>query len=260
MKKAILFIIIILCLVPVLTQATETKSQDEILYSILKNLEGDYVEGDISANGLLIDKFLSVGELYNLGQEIINSIGMVGKELEKETNSISDGYYIKEEINEEGYKQLNYFGFDKNKNPLTIILSSYLTQDQLKGETYLYINLIKQEHFLENNDIIEKVNNLFNQYEKNVEFTTCLIGSFKGKFSEQEIEEKSLEAIHNLNGKIVDIYKDEQLVSYTAYTDYLDYNIFAGEDRINLNIALRYNEYDNETLIWIGTPIITSGY
>ena len=260
MKKVILFVIIILCLIPVLTQATETKSQEEILYSVLENLEGKYVEGDISANGLLLENFLNIEELDNLGQKIVKSIGIVGKELKKETDNIGKEYYIKEEINDEGYKQLSYFGFDKNNNPLTIILSSYLTQDQTKGETYLYINLIKKEHFLENNDIIEKINNLFSQYEKNVEFTTCLIGSFNGKFNEKEIEKRSLEAIHSLNGKIVDIYKDEQLISYTAYTDYLDYNILAGEDRINLNIALRYNEYDNETLIWIGTPIITSGY
>ena len=260
MKKVILSVIIILCLIPVLTQATETKNQEEILFNVLENIEGEYVEGDISANGLLIEKFLNVQELDNLGREVVKSIGMEGKELEKKSDNIDKQNYIKEVIDDEGYKQINYFGYDKNNNPLTIILSSYFTQDQTKGETYLYINLIKREHFLENNDIIEKINNLFTEYDKNVEFTTCLIGSFSGKFNEQQIDEKCKNAIEQLNGKIVDIYKDEQLLSYTAYTDYLEQNILAGEDRINLNIALRYNEYDNETLIWIGTPIITSGY
>ena len=68
------------------------------------------------------------------------------------------------------------------------------------------------------------------------------------------------DSIVKLNGKIVDEYKDENLISLTGFTDYIDYNILAGEDRINLNIALRYYEYDNKTIIWIGTPIITSGY
>ena len=29
---------------------------------------------------------------------------------------------------------------------------------------------------------------------------------------------------------------------------------------MNLNIAIRYNEYEEKTYIWIGTPIITIGY
>lgn len=67
-------------------------------------------------------------------------------------------------------------------------------------------------------------------------------------------------AIYKIKGEIVDKYMDGNLISYTAYTDNIDKKIFAGKDRINLNIALRYNEYDDQTLIWIGTPIITSGY
>jgi hypothetical protein len=143
---------------------------------------------------------------------------------------------------------------------LTIILSSYLNEDGTSGETYLYINLIKKEHFIEINDIIYKIEDIFRNYGEKAEITTCIIGSFDGKFTEKDVEKKVKKAIHKLNGKIVDVYKDDQMISYTAYTDYIENNILAGEDKINLNVAIRYNEYDDNTLIWIGTPIITSGY
>lgn len=259
MKKIILFVIILLCLIPMLTQAEEKQNQEVLLLSILDTIGGEYLEGDISANGLLFEKFLQEKELNLIGENIIKSIGLVGKESGINTGE-KDYYYVKETISDEEYKQLNYFGFDKDRNPLTIILSSYFNEEKTKGETYLYINLIKKEHFLEINDIICKIENIFMSYEKKAEITTCIIGGFDGKFTEKDIEEKFIKAIHNVNGKIVDVYKDEQMISYTAYTDYIENNILAGEDKINLNVAIRYNEYDNNTLIWIGTPIITSGY
>lgn len=260
MKKVLLFVIIIFCSIPILTQAKDIKSQEEVLLSVLDTIGGEFIEGEISANGLLIEKFLSIEELDKLGQETITTMGLVGIEKNLESDFLEKNYYIKQNINDEDYKQINYFGFDKDNNPLTIILSSYVSSDENIGETYLYINLIKEEHFISNNDIINKVENIFEKYKNNVEITSCIIGSFNGKFSEKDVEIKSINAINNVNGKIVDVYKDEQLISYTAYTDSIDNNILAGDEKINLNIALRYNDFDDQTLIWIGTPIITSGY
>lgn len=259
MKKIALFVIIILCLLPVLTQAKDDIGQQEVLTDILRTMGGDFIEEDVSANGLLVEKFLNVEELDNIGQDIIRFMGLVGEERTSDIDINNGNYYVKEVIKDEEYRQINYFGFDENKNPMTIILSSYVNMDQ-KGETYLYINFINKEIFVGINDIIVRIENLFKDYQKEVEITSCIIGEFNGKFNEKDINEKSIYAIHKVNGKIVDVYRDEQMVSYTAYTDYIDDSILSGEDRINLNLALRYNEFDNRTIIWIGTPIITSGY
>lgn len=261
MKKLILFVIIILCLLPVFTKAEEKQTENEILISILNSIGGEYLEGDISINGLLLNKYLQEEEeINNLGDQIIKSVGLVGKELDASEFNLENGYYIKEKIVDEGYMQINFFGFDEFKNPLTIILSTYSNEDNTEGQTYLYINLIKREHFLENNDIIYRVENIFREYNQPLEITTCVLGSFDGEFNEKTTENKILKAIHRINGIVVDEYKDYLLISYTAYTDLIDKNILAGNDKINLNIALRYNEYDNKTLIWIGTPLIASGY
>lgn len=259
MKKAILLIIILLCLIPVFTQAEEELNQEEILLSILDTMGGEFIEGEISANGLLFEEFLPE-ELENIGQDVIKSIGLVGTKRDINSGLINKDYYVKECIEDENYRQINYFGFDKSGNPLTIILSSYLNESNIEGSTYLYINLINREHFLEINDIIVTIKNIFAEYKTKADITTCIIGASNGKFIEKHIEEKTINAINKVKGKIVDVYRDENLISYTAYTDYIEKNILAGEDRINLNVALRYNEFDDQTLMWIGTPIITGGY
>lgn len=259
MKKGILFVIIFICLLPILTSAKDLDNETDILLSILKDIKGHYLEEDFSANGVLMDKFLSEEELDNLGNELVQYFGLLSQEESKNAKLNADSS-VKEKIIDDNYRQINYFGFDKGSNPLTIIISSYLNEETGDGQTYLYINLIKKEQFNKINDIIIGVKNLFEKYEKNVEITTCLIGYIDGKLSKTEIDEITLNSLHNMRCKIVDEYKDSQLVSYTAYTESIEDYILAGDDRINLNVALRYNEYDDQTLIWIGTPIITSGY
>ncbi|NLL81743.1 MAG: YwmB family TATA-box binding protein [Tissierellia bacterium] len=258
MKKYILFVIIILCLLPILTSATYLE-EDDVLSIILKDIGGEFIEGDFNANGIIVESFLSEEELDDLGEELIVYFGLIGKEGTKYTE-VSTNNYIKEKILEDNYRQVSYFGFDEKLNPMTIILSSYLNVENEKSETYLYINLINNKQDNEINDIILTVKSLFNKYEKNVEISTCIIGGINGKLSGEYVKNIFPKLLHNINGKIVDVYEDNELISYTAYTDKIEEYILAGEDRINLNIALRYNEYDNKTLIWIGTPIITSGY
>lgn len=260
MKKIILFVIILSFLIPIFTQAETEYSQEEILLSILNSFDGDFEEGDITINGVIKEEFIYEDELDKLGKEIIKKLGMIGELVDNDVDIVGKEYYIREEIADEGYKQINYFGFDPNRNPLTIILSSYLNEISQNGETYLFINLIKKEKFLENNDIISVAENVFKEFNQPMEITTCILGSFDGKFNKKEVESKFDTAINQFNGIVVDEYIEDNLISYTAYTDYIDKNIFTGENKINLNVALRYNEYDDKTLIWIGTPIIASGY
>lgn len=260
MKKIILFVIILSFLIPILTQAETEYTKEQILFSLLDSLDGEFEEGDISINGLIKGEFINDEELDKLGDETVKKLGIVGKQVAGDIDFNGKEYYIKEKISDEGYGQINYFGFDLDKNPLTIIISSYLNESSKKGETYLFINLIKKENFLGNNDIIQLAENLFNEFNQPMEITTCIIGGFDGKFNNTTVENKFDAIISQFNGIIVDKYADDNLISYTAYTDYIDKNIFTGEDKINLNVALRYNEYDDKTLIWIGTPIIANGY
>lgn len=265
MKKIFLIAIIFLILIPYFTQASSSQSEEEILFYILDSLDGEFLKEDISASEMIIDSFLSISDLDKIGQDILDYLGMAGEERNELSLDLEEGYYIREVIQDEGYRQVSFFGYDTNNYPLTVILSSYFNIDG-NGETYLYINSIKETSifnkkkiFAENSDIINKVKSIFLEFNKGVNITTCLIGEKSGKFDDEEIN-KARNSILNLNGKIVDEYRDENLISLTGFTDYIDYNILAGEDRINLNIALRYYEYDNKTIIWIGTPIITSGY
>ena len=246
MKKILIFAIIISILIPILSLAEKDYDENEILLNILNDLGGELQEGETSINGVLLKKFLDKDELNNLTNELLAKIGIVE--------------FHREEIYGDGYSQINLYSYDSNKNPITMIISSYIDADSKMDETYLYLNLINKEHFLTNNDIINSVESIFKEYDSFMEITSSIIGYIDGNAWNDEIEKKAIGALRRLKGNTVETFKDVNLLSYTAYTPRIVKNITIGEKKINLNLAIRYNDYEDKTFIWIGTPIITSGY
>ena len=86
------------------------------------------------------------------------------------------------------------------------------------------------------------------------------MGKTKKNIDLGDYENSIKEVIENKNGKILDKYEDENLISYNGYTKSLREFIELGNDKINLNIAIRYNKTEDTSLIYIGTPIIIGGY
>ena len=108
-------------------------------------LEGDLLETDISANGIVAKDFLDNDQLEEMAKEIREDLDLLG--IEGDVDQIPDeDYYIRQIIDDEGYKQSGYFGYDKEGNQITLILSSYLSMEESNGETYLYINMLKRDN------------------------------------------------------------------------------------------------------------------
>jgi hypothetical protein len=262
MKKFLLWAIIFSLLIPVFSLADKKDGEQDLLMGILKEAGGEFLEGDINIGGVIINEFIDGYTMESMGEEIKSEIGIVGKKLEENRGDypLEGNYYSKEFIEEEGFNQLTIWGYDTNMNPTTIILSSYLDKETSKGETSLFINLIKKEQILDLNGIIEEMESIFTDFNKPAEITTCIIGTFDGELEGNVREEKAIKAIKKAKGKVKEKYVDPSIVSFTAYTPYIDKFIYSGNKKVNLNVAIRYNEYEDKTYFWIGTPIITIGY
>lgn len=262
MKKNILLGIIILLLVPV-TNSTGVKcNEEDILMGILEELDGEFLEGDINVGGTILDEFIDKKQVEIISDEVKKHMKILGKEadLNRDISNLEGKYYSKEVIVEDGFNQVSIYGFDKYKNPITIIVTSYLDLEDNIGETSIYINLIKVEQNISINDIISNINNVYIKYDRNVENTVCVIGTASGKLKENQLNKNINGVLKKYNGKIVEKYSDKSVSSYTIYTPLIEKQIFSGKKKVNLNLAIRYNEYEDKMYFWIGTPVITIGY
>lgn len=88
----------------------------------------------------------------------------------------------------------------------------------------------------------------------------CLSGKIPGKMKPDEMEELAYSLVREIGGKQGQGIRDGQMVSVTGYYPELGEYFQAGEERLNLNIALRSDNLAGDTLIWAGTPLISSWY
>lgn len=262
MKKIISIGIILFLLLSGITQADREYNDYFVLVDIADNIGSKIDKGEILFSGIIKDEFINQEDITKLGEEIKGKLNMQGKEIDPliEYDRSIDNHHTKEEIFDEGFSQITYIGRDDRDNEMSIILSSYLNPDNVEGETYLYINIIKTNDFLEINDIIEKVEDIFKDSDNPIEITSCLIGTIPGKIKEENIDSKVKDIVNKIEGRILEEDGDEFYSSYIIYSPLIAEHLVIDKDKINLNLAIRYNEHEDKTYILIGTPIITTGY
>lgn len=261
-KQLILLAIILSLLIPGFTTAGKKHSESDVLSIMLKVLNGKFLEGDLNMGAIILDEFISKEAIEEIGEEIKTKLSLIGEELDpnRDGKDLEGKYYLKESIYEENFNHLAIYGYDAEGNPVTIMISSYFNLEDGSGETTLFINLIKGGKNFNISGIIERIESIFNKFSKSVEITTCIIGTIDGKLEEVDLKKNVTKTMKRIKGKVVEEYFDSSISSYTAFTPLIENFIFSGEKKANLNLAIRYSEYDNKTYIWIGTPIITTGY
>lgn len=245
-KKLILCCIIVILLIPVFGVSVEKQEDMDIMMDILDKTEATFVEGDISMGGVILDRFIEKEEMLNMADRI-----------REELNVKEEEDYFNEE---EGFVQFMIQGIDDRSNLITFTLCSYQNIEDSLGETSFFVNVINNEQIIENNDIILKIEEIFDEHDKLMNVTTCIVGTINDNINILENEEKILDLTDEIDGKVIESYKDDGVLSFSIFTPHIEEYIYTGSKKMNLNIATRFNEYENKTYIWIGTPIITNGY
>ncbi len=236
------------------------------LMEVFHSSDAQYLEANINSSGKILDKFMSKKELMNLLMEFKSEFNINGNltndNLTYNMNSrIKDNCYNIETIEEKNQIQLILYGRDDKNNIVTIILISYIDKYSGVEETDLVLDIIidkKNESIIENYN--KKVKDIFDRYNSDTEITSCIVGTFKGKLNREDMYKIISKSMHSINGTRVEGLIQPSIMSVSAFSPQIDGCIYTGDKKMNLNIAMRYNEYEDKTYIWVGTPIITLGY
>ncbi|NMB35787.1 MAG: hypothetical protein GX989_05815 [Firmicutes bacterium] len=88
----------------------------------------------------------------------------------------------------------------------------------------------------------------------------CLTGHLAAQLDPGEMEKLAQNIAREIGGKELQSVTDGRMVSITGYTPDLGDYLRAENLRINLNLALRYDDHLGKTILWAGTPLITRMY
>ncbi len=96
------------------------------------------------------------------------------------------------------------------------------------------------------------------------DLTLTFISSYDGEFGSEERNVLTDDILKSLGAKVVAENRSEELFSVYAHTaaaaaDMAE-GIVIGNDKINVNIAINYNEAKGQTRVYLATPIIKMEY
>lgn len=138
----------------------------------------------------------------------------------------------------------------------------YQTQKSLDrgDEDYIYLKVTEDLSGKGLKTTREKALQVFRRYGLEPEINSCITGSYDGKLGYNQLNEVCAKVFKEAEASKVEGMRDEKLISVSAYTPSIEPYITVNDKKVNLNLAIRYNSYEDKTYIWLATPVITIEY
>ena len=219
----------------------ENSEYDKLL-DTFNNTQAKFKFYNIKASGV-INYDITKNEIKDICIDIINDLGLEESNIkwEEKWDNQENQIYIQSNTLE---KSISIIGIKKNSK------ESYIIVDILDNKVY--------KNIVDIYTILEK--SLY-KYSSNVDISTCISGEFYKKIQFNKYNDILEEILYNMNAEEIDRIENDNMVSVTAYSKFLEDNYleYLG-NQINLNIGIRYSEDEDKTLIYIATPIIKLDY
>lgn len=197
---------------------------------------------NIKASGL-INYDITKNEIKDICIDIINDLGL------EESN-------IKWEEKWDNYENQIYIQSKASENSISIIGIKKNSK-----ESYIIIDILDNKVYKNIVDIYTVLEKSLYKYSDIVDISTCISGEFYKRLHFDKYNDILEEILYNMNAKEIDRIENDNMISVTAYSKFLENNYleYLGK-QINLNIGIRYSEDEDKTLIYIATPIIKLDY
>jgi hypothetical protein len=205
-----------------------------------------FVENKLQGWAKINDCFSSREELLDYAAKVCEILGM--------ENAVS-----REEASDEGFNSLKIKGGISEKVTAEIIFQS-LMDKKTQDETYLIINMVdfRGPEFL---DIAkEKMKSAFQVFEQDPEINQLMIGFRKGRLEKASYQSVINGIFSSVGGKINGEVEEENYFSTTGYISSIHEKLKVGRDDVNIQVAMSFDELENKTYIYIGSPLVYSDY
>lgn len=94
----------------------------------------------------------------------------------------------------------------------------------------------------------------------NLQTTLQITGAYKGKLSLDQMNSIADNMIDNLEGTVAYANRQEDLFTIYAYSGLIEEYIKSLNTKINIHVAMNYDETSNTTKVYLGTPVIRGDY
>ncbi|RKD21972.1 TATA-box binding [Caminicella sporogenes DSM 14501] len=243
MKKLGLYIFILMLFFLSIFSSAEEKQNEDLVDLALKKSGAQMKEVNINSYVIFKNTYIPIDKGKQICDDISESLNL----------SALDSKIYKEE----GFFQITIEGkFEKDIYTTIILQSSQF--DDFK-ESSIVLDVVSTKSELDFQEVCDTIRNVLKTYG-NPNLNINLTGCYDGFKDTVEIEKIINGIFTEIKAEKVEGIIDENVVSITGYVENLKDYITVGGKKVNINIAGRYNSYEDKTYIWIGTPLIVTEY
>lgn len=144
---------------------------------------------------------------------------------------------------------------------MMITICNIIEPDTSKNITYLSVNYMEKS--AEEDKLIQtktKLKNIMQKFHSSPTISTCLKGYLDGKLRNDELSLRLQDGFDSIGGVPIKRTDAKTYFSYVGFAPTIEERVIAGKDIVNLNMVMRYNEYDGRTYVIIGSPVISIEY
>lgn len=106
----------------------------------------------------------------------------------------------------------------------------------------------------------EKLEELAGEYGMESSVTLALTGVFEGNLDREARDIVSDQLFDTMEAREQEAHKSEELYTVYAYTEnWQEYTMINGK-RVNINLAFSYDEEEDKTFVYLGSPLILDEY
>ncbi len=129
-------------------------------------------------------------------------------------------------------------------------------------QTFLAADAVTRDVWDERKEkvVFSAMERLLKRFESGSCVRTTYTSVLPGKLDTERMEQIAGQIFRGLDGEMEEEIRDAGWISRTGYSNRIPCALHSGGKRINLNVALRYNDYEGRTYLWLGTPVISIPY
>jgi hypothetical protein len=246
---ALIFIIFLLGVVILTNNSFELgKNKVSVEDSLIKSIEStkaEVLESTISVWAKINNSFMTEQQVEAEMKAVLAAV-----KPEKTTINIVKKY------DEELHKQTLYASVGSKYYNVAV----ESTKTAKGGETYVIMDVSIDNSTTELIAERQRLESYFAAKNVKPKISSCVIGVYEGKLTENEMRAKIADAMSSVKAKEVEGLASEGLNSISAFSGNINSFVLSNNKKVNMQIAVRYSSYDGKTYIWIGSPLIHVEY
>jgi galactitol-specific phosphotransferase system IIB component/uncharacterized protein YxeA len=106
----------------------------------------------------------------------------------------------------------------------------------------------------------DKIEKVFETHKLKAVVNSCITGMYEGNLQDTQLENICRKILDDSDAKKVDSYRHENVISVSAFSPMIKDKLNIDGRNVNLSLAIRYNNQENRTYLWVATPIVNTEY